>query len=218
MPKFSYSVRYRDKVGKAAINALGKIYGDVAFGIMNELPTTFPKQLTNRVRRYFTDNYSNQEGWNDPSLTPQYAFLKNKMLKRGDSFDIGTIGVFPIIHGAEIFGRRTDCIFDALQGRDGSTVERIGPSVNGNQVNMSVKMGLNLDSFAGGTKRISGKSGKVVSNTDKNALEMFSNRIGSGTDTSPLIKITSSQRSVLGAWIKEEIKSAMKRFMDAARR
>jgi hypothetical protein len=203
-------VKIRDsvsgKTGKAALQAVRKRYTNIVPRTIEKLPRNFSAVIANRMRGSFKENYIARAGWVKAGFSSaKYKADKDNFMRRGDSFNIGQLGVFPVIHGSEVFGRRTDTILRGISSRTGTTVRTdvIGKSKNAAEFN--IKVGIDSSQWEGGQQHYyipkkGPNAGRVVTGgmTTDNQLEAFSAMV-SGGSKSIFVQLTTPQ---IGSLIK----------------
>ena len=145
------TIEYQGKKGTAALNAVTKKYSTLYKDAIQELSPVFFPQMTNKIRRFHVENYEARQGWKHPSYSGKWGEYKDKMLERGDSFDIPNFGKKDVIHGASEFGRLTDTIHDALSGQTGAFVHSNIKSTKQGEAYLQLEVGLNEAAFEGDT-------------------------------------------------------------------
>lgn len=210
MAKAKVTIRVKEtgRTGRAAINEFSGIGRNIPNKVRAGIPAFVYPSVANMVRRNFVDNYANQENWNDPYFTSrQYEQRKNRWMANGDQFRIGTFGLRPVIHGSEIFGRRTDTIFNAIGSRTGSYVHTTMRQYGSDFATAVITVGLNAAAWEGGQSFIpTSEKAHPYKMTTRNQLEAFSYRVTKpGSDSSVFVQQTLEQRNRIAMFIEKSV-------------
>ena len=218
--KIQITDKVTGKTGKAALVSFNKRMNNLGASMVKSIPSSVYPNIANIVRGFFRDNYINRAGWKPDNFTSKrYKRDKDNFMRRGDSFTIGGLGTFPVIHGSEIFGRRTDAILEGISTRTGSTV-KTKFNTEGKSVNVEIRTGIDSDSWEGGQihnyvpskGKYKGEQ-RSVPMTTENQLLAFSHMVSPGGHKSIFVKLTTSQ----GKQITEYLKNIFgKAFKDAS--
>ena len=206
--------------GKKAISDFKKDVTSVGKAVQKGVPRNFPAVIANKVRGYFSENFNAQYLWQKPNFTQKQAYKKNMWRNRGDYFRIGGLGILPVVHGAEVFGRLTDAVHDAIGTRQGTIVRSERREIKGG---MSLKIHTAIDnsSWEGGSTHIyKTRRGDVTEHDTnvRNAFNAFANRVTKGgfkedgSNTAVFVKISRAQRKDLILYILRAFGRVVKEF------
>ena len=201
--------------GKRAIKDFQGSIKNIGKKASKQLPSTFYPTMANMIRRFFVDNYGNREGWVNSVFHGNYPARKDWMLANGDAFTIGKLGIRPVIHGSESFGRRTDSIIDNI-GTKSATQVRTTITEKPRSKNITFTVGVIPDLWEGTYKHHHvGKSGKRIKGavTTKNLLEAFSYRVSPSGEKSVFVKLTQGQLKLLAKHIRKNYRTAVNKVM-----
>jgi len=189
------------------INEFEDTWRDLPEKLKKEIPSNIASRYGTMVRRYFRANYDSKYLWRKKTTAPGYATVKQGMLDRKDSFDIASIGNFPVTHGPSEFGKRTGTLYKYLGRAEAVSTQtrwnlNAGFGANRKSVDAMVIIILNHKKFDGdyywNRVRKDGSISKIRQPTEfDNEMIDFSWYISrSGTpdlSQSPLIQLTGKQ-------------------------
>lgn len=185
------------KTGQAALREFNNRFKNIPKRVQKAIPKTLYPTVANLTRRFFRDNYIAQEGWSLHSFTSQdYRERKDNFLSRGDTFEIGEFTNVPIIHGSEVFGRRTDTTLNAVGARAGTTV-RTDIDRKKEGLNVRINIGIDETKFEGGTRHTNALTGNDTVESKPNALIWFSRQVSPSTGHSIFAKLTRAQMGTI---------------------
>lgn len=197
--------------GTKAINDARKRLSSLSERAVKGLPGRFNATIANITRGFFKQNFAIKEDWHLPFYSGKYQYKKNTWLRRGDFFEIGKIGLAPIVHGSEAFGRLTDTTMDTVGSRAATIVKTNKKRVKGG-MNLFLSVGLDKSKFEGGNKHYNGKTGKKIREIDVNQLLAFSHRVTKpGSPDSVFVRITPEQKRKIKKYISVNFKKIVKR-------
>lgn len=187
---------------------------DVPSRAAKKVPPNFESIVSNRVRKYWRDNFRNQYLWKQPSLTAAYRDKKNKMLQRGDSFKIGSYPAAKITAGGNIFGTRTGTTMKFFSRADNAEVKSFGRKVTrgqGRGIDVLLAVRLNADKFEnrGDYQKngVTGRKYRQKRSWKNNQLLLLSSRVTKGRthggtpENSVLIRLAPSQLNDVSRYI-----------------
>lgn len=173
--------------------------------ISKNLPRTADATLSNKIKRYFGENYLNKEGWTQTESKGGRA--KDKALQRGDSFTVGNMGTFPIRFDSSVFGRRTDTLFNFLRSPMGSEVKFYSSSKSvgrGYSFSAATRIRLKSEMFNGSYYQIPGDDiNKRYQLDTVNELIEF-DKVSGSSEFSVFTKLTDAQNRSIIRFVREK--------------
>jgi len=209
---------------ETAVKSLRQRYSGIPVRASRALPAYFYPAITNKIRGFFVTNFANREGWKQPNFKPNYAKKKDLWRRRGDSFNIGRIGLRPVIYGSENFGHLTDTIFSLIGTKNATTVSTSVKQVKGG-LNIRHAVGLDSSLWDGGNQHYyipsrGPNKGQAVQKgtTAVNQIEAFSHRVTYGRNASAgnpgnpsvFVRLTPAQKQQVKSYVRENFRRTVK--------